>query len=225
METPTRGPAEPIGSEGHDLNAILVEYETLHSMQRQIYEAYVKCLVLIIIAIGAIGGVLINAQDIDANIVAMLAIVFTLLIDSWAAGWAYLHIELWAHRKYLATLEILLRRRIATDGRGAPFSFYSGTLAGVYAVGLLGNRFRCHKVLDFCVVFSCMVIYLLSLWFASTKGFDVVSTLDLVPLEARPVVDKLGRWVFAVISLGVLLLAVWAWARVAMFNDDHNVTP
>jgi hypothetical protein len=204
----------PMGS-AEEVKAILVEYETLHKMQQQVYEQYAKSLVLIVLAVGAIGAVLVNnTKDVKTDTIALLAILFTLLIDTWAAGWCYLHMELWAHRKYLETLESILRRRFENKTDDGPFTFYSGKMAGVYKVTLVGNWCRCHIALDVAFVFSCGVIYLLTLCLAATKGFDVAATLDVIPGRLRPFVGTVGRWLFVISSVSVLALAMWAWRRV-----------
>ncbi len=59
------------------------------------------------------------------SLVVALILIAPALCASWAAGWAYLNVELWAHRHYLAYLD---RRMFGSDRVALHNDLIEGTL-------------------------------------------------------------------------------------------------
>lgn len=89
------------------------ERKEIYATYRAMYSHYVKHLLLSGIAIAAVAGLYLKASSADwwdasSPLALTLAILAPVICVSWGAGWAYLNVELWAYRHYLAYLDEVL---------------------------------------------------------------------------------------------------------------------
>lgn len=189
--------------------AALKEYEVLHNSVQQIYQQYANSLLLIVIGSGAVGAVIITTGRFA--LLGVLAILLTLLINTWVAGWAYLHLELWSHRVYFEGCERFLRSRFNLKGQDAPFTLYQSKLNGMYQAAFFNGKVRCHHVLDLCFVGSSLVIYVISFLAGLFVGFPSIGRWQLLPVGLRHCIEVVGPWMFSIVSFGCLGCSLAAW--------------
>lgn len=160
------------------VEAAIQEYQTLHNFYLEIYKNYTRSLAVIIFFVGAVFALFIKeykslfdlltvfqSNDLFSKnpvIMNMLLCVLIFTINTWVAGWAYLHSELWSYRFYLILSEKFIRNEIGAKDSEKLYSFYSSGLFEMYNSKLF-NKTRitsCH-ILSFCVSLSFIPVYFL----------------------------------------------------------------
>jgi hypothetical protein len=99
------------------------ERHEIYESMRLLYKAYVHHLLLSAAGAAAISAMLISAHKLEPyliwpfwnSFVSVGILLIPVLCISWAGGWVYLNLELWAHRHYLTYLECRAAQSRATD--------------------------------------------------------------------------------------------------------------
>lgn len=212
--------ASPSSGKSPLLEGALHEYDALHRFSLEIYRLYARTLVFVGIAAGAIAALLINNVDkLTVDRVGVMAIALTLFINTWAAGWAYLNLELWSHRAYLQKLEEFIRSELKVDRPVAPFNFYSSQLFGMYGKGPSPSSRkgsgRYYSILNICFASAILVIYLGTLYLAYQFGFSAVAKKYLTAFgKWKWTFENIGPVVFVFISLGLLICTAGSKAAI-----------
>jgi hypothetical protein len=175
-------PGAPVGT----LEEEVAERHEVYESMRPLYQAYVQHLLLSAAgaaAIAALGATLFGSSEIAKmepfwkTFITVGIILIPVLCISWAGGWAYLNLELWAHRHYLTYLEL----RAAEMGTSTRLYLYPHVIEGVIyqarpARRILGSTkpglMSYHSHLDLLVAMFPTVAGLISMGFGAYLLWD-----------------------------------------------------
>jgi len=194
------------------VQAALREYEMLHEASLRIYQHYVRCLVFVGLAAGTI-AVVITQGKMTLETLGYFSIGFTLLINAWVAGWAFLNLELWAHRWHLSRIEGFLRSQLGMAQDDRLFNFYRTKIGGMYDTRVwIGKG---HMWLDVFFAGVCLLVYIVSLALATCIGIPNLSKCREFSGPLREFLRCYVPGALALCSVSVLIMTLVVWGAIA----------
>lgn len=178
----------------------------VYASMRWLYQAYVRHLLLSAVgaaAVAALAASIIQSGALTTPFGNALITVGLLLIPvlciSWAGGWAYLNLELWAHRHYLTYLE---RRAAESNATGRLYLYPHVIQEVVYqtrpARRLFGGKKRgamtYHTHLDWLVAL-----------FPSAVGLGAMASGSYILWQGMSLAWRTAAVVYAVLMLGLYI--------------------
>lgn len=201
-----------------ELESALREYEKISELSRDSYQFYIKCIIFTGIAGGAILTAMLTiiknvngATNSLNDILGISGIIGVILINIWIASWAYLNLELWAHRNYLKNLEEFISLKFKKtekpeNFKKQNFNFYRTSILGMYSESK-DYRIPSFMLLNFSFYFALLIVYSFALYLAFMFGFAAISK----PFECKsPSFAELMRDCFPYLFAGISLICIFA---------------